>query len=166
MKEIQLTQNKVALIDDEDYALVNQYKWYTHKDKYTWYARHNLYVEGKPTALLMHRLILNAAKGLEIDHIDRYGLNNQKENLRISTRTENARNRTKQKNNTSGYKGVYWHKTVQKWTANIVHHKNHIHLGVFSTIEEAVLAYNTAAISLFGEFAYLNIIKGEVEMNG
>ena len=95
----------------------------------------------------------------EIDHIDRNKSNNIWINLRECTASENKANSTKQSNNTSGYKGVYWHKRANKFRAQIQFQKKLIHIGLFDTAEEAAAAYNTKAIELNGEFAGINIIK-------
>jgi hypothetical protein len=95
----------------------------------------------------------------EIDHIDRNRLNNIWSNLRECTSSENKANRTKQSNNTSGYKGVSWHKRANKFRAKIQFQKKPIHIGLFTSAEEAAAAYNTKAKELYGEFANINIIK-------
>lgn len=84
----------------------------------------------------------------EIDHINRCKSDNRILNLREATGSENQQNRLKSKNNTSGYKGVFWHKTKQKWYAAILVNSKAIHLGVFKTTEEAYAAYCEAASRL------------------
>ena len=108
-----------------------------------------------------HRLIWimhngDIETGLDIDHIDRNPSNNRIENLRVSTRSQNRSNSTKQKNNTSGYKGVSWHKCAKKWMACIKHNQIHIHLGLFATPELAHAAYVDAATKLHKDFAFLD----------
>lgn len=89
----------------------------------------------------------------ELDHINRNRLDNRIENLRICTRTQNLGN-SGPKN--GKYKGITFCKQTGKWKAQIgVNYKN-INLGRYSTVYEAVQAYNKAAIDAFGEFAYLN----------
>ena len=100
----------------------------------------------------LHRIITNAPKGYEVDHIDRNTLNNRRENLRICTRQENSRNKTKQRNNTSGYKGVSWDKAKKKWRAFISVDKKQIFLGRYDNIEEAIKARQQADIKYFKEF--------------
>lgn len=100
MKEIKLVNNnQVALVDDEDYEKVIGLTWYLQNKKYACYIIKNF-------AIFMHRLIMCAKEGQVVDHIDGNGLNNQKTNLRICTQVENGANRSKNKNNKSGYKGV------------------------------------------------------------
>jgi hypothetical protein len=97
-------------------------------------------------------------KNLDIDHKNIISTDNNIENLRLATRAQNQRNKKIQKNNASGYKGVCWDKTRQKWKASIHLNGKIINLGRFLTKEKAALAYNEAAKKYFGEFAYLNVI--------
>ncbi len=151
MKEIKLTQGKVALVDDEDFERINQFKWYAHKIREMWYATRS------STRFYMHRVIMNAPSGMLVDHKDRDGLNNQKYNLRVTTNAKNLWNQGKHKDNTSGYKGVSFDKKSKKWLVQIrVNDGNARHLGYFDTVEEGAHAYDRAAKELHGEFAYLN----------
>mgnify|MGYP001579989416 CR=1 FL=1 len=86
------------------------------------------------------------------------GLDNKKDNLRICTNSQNGMNRKLNNNNTSGHKGVHWHKFSKTWHARILMCKKRKHLGQFDTKKEAAIAYNKAAKEFFGEFARLNII--------
>jgi len=88
-----------------------------------------------------------------IDHVDMIRGNNQRYNLRIATHTQNMWNRPAQKNNTSGYKGVTWHRQALRWQARIRANKKTISLGLFDTPREAHEAYKTAADKYHGEFA-------------
>jgi len=106
----------------------------------------------------MHRLILNAPDGMQVDHVNEIGLDNRKSNLRICNQSENQRNRSKQKNNTSGFKGVHWHVVDKRWMATIKVDKKKIHLGSFRNPIDAAKVYNSAAIKYHGEFANLNEI--------
>jgi hypothetical protein len=91
-----------------------------------------------------------------VDHKDRNGLNNCWANLREATKSQNAGNSKRFANNTSGYKGVVWHKAGKKWLARISMSGRTVHLGSFSSKDEAVAAYNCAAQNHFGEFARVN----------
>jgi len=108
------------------------------------------------TTLKMHRLVVDTPKGMSTDHINGDGLDNRKQNLRICTHAENQRNRGPQKNNKSGFKGVYWQKNRKTWYARIQHNKKLLYLGCFKDKKEAAKAYDRKAIELHGEFAWLN----------
>ena len=156
MIEIPLTQGQVALIDDEDFELVSKYKWHVQWNKNTksFYAGTKIRKsDGKRTTLQMHRLIVNAQKGQRVDHIHHNTLDNRKSELRICTPSQNQHNRAIQANNTSGYKGVSWHKQRQKWLARIKVNGKRISLGLFLTPELAHAAYCRAALELHGDFA-------------
>ena len=155
MKEIKLTQGKVALVDDEDFEYINQWKWYAHWDGYNWYAiRH---IENKKT-ISLHREILKPPRGIKTDHKDRNGLNCQRHNLRCATNSQNGANKTP--TGRSKYLGVSWMRD-KKYNkeyifAQIKCNGKHKHLGIFKTEEEAARAYDMAAKILHGEFANLN----------
>lgn len=154
MKTVQLTQGKVALVDDEDYQIVAHYKWHYAEG----YARTDVKREdGKYRSVSMHRLILSTPKGMETDHLNGDGLDNRRKNIRICTKGENLRNVGRRKNNSSGMKGVYRHRD-DKWVAQIRLHRKSYFLGVFSDKIEAAKAYNEAAKIYHGEFARLNVL--------
>lgn len=155
-KRILLTQGKVALVDDEDYEWLNQWKWYAIKRGNIFYAARYIGKWPKQRTILMHREILNVPKGAEIDHINCKGLNNRKSNLRICTHQQNTQNQRKPKYKSSKYKGVHWSRIAKKWAATIRHNNKGIHLGYFVNQIEAAKTYNKKAKALFGEFARLN----------
>ena len=160
MKEIRLTQNKVAIVDEEDYEWLSQYKWHYHKG----YAARTCRQTGKKRTVYMHREIMNTPRGLVTDHINGNRLDNRKANLRICTRAQNNMNmikfRTRKKSkNASKYKGVYWNGGPKAtWSAEIRHNGKQIHLGYFQDEVEAAQAYDKAAIRLFDSFASPNFI--------
>ena len=161
MKEIQLSQRGknrgkyVALVDDEDFELLNQYKWAALKHGNTFYAKRNITVDGKQATQYMHGAIMN---GKGVDHKDHNGLNNQRSNLRLCNQSENVMNGSKSPNKSSIYKGVCYNKKANKWEVQIIINRNRIHLGLFDSEVEAARSYNAKAIELFCEFANLNII--------
>lgn len=162
MKEIPLTQGKVALVDDEDYEALARRKWCAARIQGIWYAVARRADGGEEHRLLyMHREIMGADPGKKIDHRDGDGLNNRRCNLRYCTDAENARNqrrRSRASRCLSQYKGVRW-VGPDKWTASIVVNYKYSYLGVFGSEADAARAYNAAAIQHFGEFACLNVIE-------
>lgn len=162
MKEIQLTQGKVAIVDDWNYDWLNMDNWCAQKTPENWYAvRHirlqnpDYPIDKQPENLLisMHRQILNPPAGYISDHIDHNGLNNLESNLRVCTFAQNQRNRQKtQKKTSSQYKGVWRDKKHKRWVTNIKDE----YVGCFEDEIEAAKAYDTKALELFGEFACLN----------
>ena len=161
MKEIQLTQEQIALVDDEDFENLNQHKWFAQYDPINrcFYACRDVSYK----RVYMSREILKCPKSYQVDHKDHNTLNNQRHNIRTCTSQENSRNRKPDKA-TSIYKGVGWHNQNQKWRARI-HTKDifdqsvAILLGLFNSEEEAAKVYDAAALKEFGEFAYLNFPK-------
>jgi len=166
MKTIPLTQGKFAIVDDDDFNWLNQWKWYAAKDGLSWYV-----CRGR-LSIKMHREILGLKKGdgKETDHKNGNGLDNRRCNLRICTRAENVRNMQKDNNCTSKYKGVHWQKGEirkgkqykGKWASQIVYNYKHIYLGLFNNEIDAAFAYDKAAKELFGEFVYLNFPEKEM----
>jgi len=157
MKEIKLTQGKVALVDDEDFEYLNQFKWYAHKGKHTFYARRVEKIEGKQSRFYMHRVLLGLDVGELCDHEDSNGLNNQKSNIRKSTYSQNNTNkRVKANKKLSNFYGVY--KAKNRYKAAIGINKKTIHLGSFINEKDAALAYNSKALEVYGSFAKLNIL--------
>lgn len=143
MKEIKLTQGKVALVDDEDFEQLNQFKWSACKNGNTFYATNNFHNTLYNFIYSLHRLILLSpdfpAPGKTVDHIDGNGLNNQKSNLRIVTHRQNMQNLHIK--TTSKYPGVSWHNASKKWQAAIMIEGKQFHLGIFDSEEKAYEAY-------------------------
>jgi len=157
VKTIQLSQGKVALLDDEDYANVSQFKWHAQRHvSGRWYAYRSLRLSnGKTTIQGMHRDIMGLEYGdpHQVDHKKRMNtLDNRRSNLRV-TLDQNQQNVGLRKDNTSGYKGVSWDKGTGKWNAQIAVNRKQIHLGLFTTPEAARDARDVAALDLHGEFA-------------
>lgn len=154
MKHLTLKCGAVVLLDDEDFEVVSRFSWRLGKRRYVGRSKH-IPNSRKSTTVSMHRLIMGLEHGdpRVVDHVDGNPLNNQKANLRIATVTENARNINRKRSNTSGYKGVCWNKDVRKWQSNIRSDGRRIHLGLFSTPEEAYAAYCEAALKYHGKFA-------------
>lgn len=155
MKEIYLTKGKVAFVDDEDFEHLNQWKWNADKVGCNYYAKRT-YIKADLTrgSIYMHRVVMKAEKGEIIDHKDGNGLNNQKNNTRKCTSSQN--NTNKQGRGLSKYRGVCWNKDRNKWKSQIFVNKKEIFLGLFKDEIEAAIAYNKSALIHHGEFARLN----------
>ena len=146
MKEIPLTQGKVALVDDEDYERLSKFKWCAQKKGNVWYAmRNSLRGELKKRKMIsMHRFLMNTPEGMDTDHWDGNGLNNRVSNLRIVTRRENLQNLKNIKNKkTSCFPGVRFKKDnkCHPWEAGIYFCGVVKYVGCFSTEEEAYKEY-------------------------
>jgi hypothetical protein len=158
---------RVALVDDEDYDLVMQYRWHvleraaTATKSYVGpYATTNWKEKGKIRHALMHCLIMGA-KG--IDHADHYGLNNQRSNLRIATGSQNNQNMRPRRGAKSPYKGVSWNSRNRRWLVHIKADGRIRYLGSFFSDLEAAYVYDAAARELFGEFACPNFPEGPTQ---
>ena len=146
--------NTFAMVDDEDFDFLNQWKWHPHKDHKWIYATRKKHKEN----FQIHRFILNASLNMLVDHLDGNGLNNQKENLRVCTKQQNCFNKKKmERANGSIYKGVY--KIRNKFISQIGFNYKTIVIGKFDTEIQAALAYNEAAKIYHGDFARLNKIS-------
>jgi hypothetical protein len=166
-REIQLTQGKVAIVDDIDYmAVLNLIPWYALKDYYrdTWYARKIIYINKKQIVIKMEYIVaermgLILLPGEIYDHKDRNGLNIKRENIRKATYQLNRINSRKDLTASSKYRGV--RKRGQfNYEAFINRNYKYEHLGNFIVEEYAARMYDIYAKMYFGEFAVLNFPKG------
>lgn len=144
----------LVIVDDDDFEKLNKFHWFV--DKFG--ATQSYLGSGKNKPILMHRFLMKPPDDMEIDHIDGNRLNNQRSNLRFANSSQNKCNRGPRKDCKSGFKGVSWHKQLNKWTARIQTNKKNVYLGVFNDIKDAILAYNDAAIKYHGQFAFINKI--------
>lgn len=160
MKTINLTQGKVALVDDEDFEFLNRFKWGALHNGGTWYAVHAEWNKGDPKTYQMHRVIMMCVgSNVLIDHANGNGLDNQKNNLRRCNKSQNVSNRTMPKKiGSSKYMGVYWCTTHKRWVASIRKDDRNIPLGKFKSEKEAAISYNKGALRFHGEFAKQNIL--------
>lgn len=172
MKEVPLAgrrgAGRTALVDDEDYELVIQHKWWV--DEKEWIGARGCVVRSGPYAYgkiaspsgvkvrtFMHKLITGWPM---TDHINHDGLDNRRENLRPTDKALNAANRRSYVGSSSPYKGVYWHTIWNKWAVRVTKGVKRVHVGGFDDEIEAALAYDRVALELFGEYAHLNFPAG------
>jgi len=151
--KIDLGRGLYATVDDDDYRLVVGWRWCASRSHGITYAKAN----ASPKDVLMHRVVLGLTPGdPQVDHIDRDGLNNQRSNLRLASPSQNHANQATRRL----YKGVRQHPNG-RWRATIVVDRKPTHLGYFDTAEDAAKAYDSAAVSAWGEFARLNVHEEE-----
>ena len=190
MKKIKLWKNrnelsdKVALVDDEDYDKIVEAIRHKNGVPGKWYLHHGsmgpdyTYAQSGDRKTLMHRVIMDAPKGMDVDHANGQRLDNRKENLRVCTRAQNAQNKKLRKDSKSGFKGVYQDpgkKYTSKKTGDVkvyclkkpwrayisdpeteFPNKRHLRLGRYATAEEAAAVYDKKAVEMYGDFALLN----------
>jgi hypothetical protein len=159
----------MALIDAEDLERAQAFKWQTKSKKSTpgkYYVQRSYRVAGRNLGESLHRFLMGCVPGdgKVVDHRNGNGLDNRKDNLRVTDARGNATNVTRSKNQSrGGYKGVSWHPKAGKWQASICSgeprpngKRKQIYLGLFEDPEEAARAYDAEARLHFGEFAALN----------
>jgi len=144
------SSGKTFVFDAEDILIVKKYSWFISPGGY---VVANI-ADG--CMIMLHSLLLSNIKGLWVDHISRNKLDNRKSNLRYASPQQNCFNAGVSKNNTTGYKGVYYDKSRDKYQAEIMCSRKKHHLGRFDTAIDAAKAYNKKAVELFGEYAFLN----------
>lgn len=154
MKYIKLTQNKFAMVDNEDFEYLGRFKW-SYNNGYA--VRHQLkneYKDGPRRMVKMHTVVNKTPEDRFTDHISGETLDNRKSNLRIADAKNNGANRKTNKNSYSGFKGV----TIfnNKWRAAIRVNGEYIFLGYFNNKIEAARAYNQKAKEAFGKYGRLN----------
>ena len=149
---IQLTKGYEAVIDTSDVHLVDGFNWCADVHLNTVYALRRDYSNGCRKVIRMHRVLLCEPEGLEVDHKDGNGLNNRRLNLRLAEAVQNKRNTKIARHNTSGFKGVTFHKQTGKWHAQIQHFGRHISLGLHKSPEAAHEAYCNGSSQYHGDF--------------
>jgi hypothetical protein len=148
VKRIPVGNGFYAYVDAADYDWLSQWTWHLASG----YAiRH----EGKKR-IYMHREIVQAAKGIFVDHMNHNKLDDTRTNLRPCTLGENARNRVKNAGATSRFKGVHYCTSKGRWRAQLWFMHKGVWLGTFTDEIKAARAYDRAAVRHFGEFAHLN----------
>ena len=154
---LNLPNGNKAIVDANRFESMNEFCWHQSPTGYVTRSGNT------PGTRYLHRVILGALQGQEVDHINGDKLDNRSTNLRFATRSQNLANTRILRRNTSGFKGVNRRKdvSVKPWRAYITHGGTFYALGCFETAEEAARAYDTRAREVFGEFALLNF--GEEE---
>lgn len=140
---------KEFLIDYKDYDVICKYTWNQKNGTGYIYANHNR------KTIYLHRLLFNVTQASQyIDHINHEVFDNRRKNLRVVNNSQNQMNRDKPKQNTSGIKGVYWHKNKEKWQANIQINNQLLYLGIFDSKQDAIKARKDAEQKYFKEYNY------------
>lgn len=161
--KIPLSQGKFAEVNTGDFEKLNKFRWTLKTSKRTsvLYAKRFAIVNGKQTTIQMHTQIMNPPKGMQVDHIDRDGLNNRRSNLRITTRAQNQQNQRKHSKGSSKYRGVTF--TAYGWVARISVNNKQVSLGIWSNEIKAALAYDMACRKYHGKHGRPNFKPVEKE---
>jgi hypothetical protein len=153
MAQIELTHGYKTIVDDDDYDWLSRLRWVARVlEGSKVYARHQTTKNKKPFRCYMHRLITEAPRELIVDHRNGDTLDNRRINLRLTTKSRNSLNITKQRSdNKSGFRGVSWSKSVGRWQAVATIEGIQKGLGYFDTPEAAHLAYRVYLESQLGQ---------------
>lgn len=156
-KKIPLTQGKYAIVDDADYEWLNQWKWYARKSGRNWYVNRMTPRKNNGREMVfMHRVILDAPENKVVDHKNKNGLDNRRENLRLCSPGQNIRNSRTPRGSTTGYKGVTKRSGRKKFEVYINIGGRQKYIGCHDDPSEAARMYDRAARKYFGEFAGTN----------
>jgi hypothetical protein len=140
-------------VDGDDYLFLKRFSWSARRDKKTSYAYTNIFIGGKSRSVAMHRMI-TGMRNCEVDHRNRDGLDNRKENLRFCTTQQNQCNRVRK--NKFNFRGVYKPKKSQFYAYQIqAHGKKYVKNG-FLTPADAARGYDEKSKELHGEFGIRN----------
>lgn len=141
MKIVKISQNKEAIVDEGDLKRVIKNKWSYHHTGYV--------VRGKPQ-ISLHRFIMGAKKGEEVDHINGNRLDNRRSNLRFCTRSQNIQNTSSRR---GILKGLEWRESRKAWAVRVMSNGKRNYVGYFKSKADAIRARNLALVGLHGEFA-------------
>lgn len=130
----------VAVIDAEDAPVASEYRWCMNSKEHTSYVVGHRLGESRGTRILLHRLLMSPPGLMEIDHVNGDGLDNRRVNLRVVTARENRQNQPIRRDNTSGFRGVYFSKSLGKWIAHLRDDRRNHRVGAFDTKAEAAQA--------------------------
>jgi HNH endonuclease/AP2 domain len=153
-REIPLTQGKIALVDEVDYAELSQHKWCAMRHGSDWYVGQGQRDGAANRTIYIHQALLGKVPGLHTDHINGNGLDNRRCNIRLCTPQENTHNARPHRVAQSPFRGVGRQRV--KWGASITFQGTRRWLGTFDGEEQAARAYDIAAQELYGKFARLN----------
>lgn len=156
VREIPLSQGKIALVDDEDFDRVNQFKWCAAatSSSRTWYAMRGDYTGSKPRTIYLHRFILDAPSDMDVDHINHNGLDCRRENMRLATTSQNCCNRRKNVGSKFRFKGIQARRN--RFAVRVPFDGRLVHFRTYATQEEAARIYDAVVARLRGEFAHTN----------
>ena len=152
---VPLTKGYEAIIDAADVPLISAWNWTTVVGRSNIYAFRSYWADKNKRTLYLHRAIMGEPEGFQVDHINGNGLDNRRANLRLATGSQNQHNRGANLHNTSGFKGVTWHKEAQKWQAQVALGGKNKYLGRYNTAEAAHAAYAEASAKYHGKFGRL-----------
>ena len=156
MKTIILVRGEIAVVSDEDYDYLNKFSWHSCPGGYV-----KRTVDRNKTVLMHREVVIRMGLQLleDVDHRDNNPLNNQRDNLRVATVSQNQANSKMNITNVTGFKGVVFNARQNKWQAQIRHRGQRLYLGLFDCPIKAAKKYNEVALRLFGEFAKLNKVE-------
>ena len=154
---IELTRGQVALVDADDYDRLQSMPWHaSHRGMGKYYARSTLRENGRKRTVRMHRVILGAPHGYEVDHVNGDSLDNRKANLRLVTKAQNVHNSDKPSTSLQRFKGVRPRKNASAWEARMSQNGKTVTIGHFDTEQEAAAAYDSAVLAVRGSYARTN----------
>ena len=151
--QFELTQGKVARIDEDNWDSLSSFSWSAMKSRRgQYYAVRGVWENGKVIRKWLHREIMNCPAGMFVDHINGDSMDNRRENLRICTSKQNSQNQKRRINNTTGVKGVFFNK-FGSYVVTIRDNGKAKYLGSFKTLDEATTVRREAELRCYGEFA-------------
>jgi hypothetical protein len=158
-RQIPITKGYVVLVDDEDYTWLSEWKWKAlvnvRKNVTHVYAVRHETKGGVTRPILMHRVIANAPRGTQVDHINFNGLDNRRLNLRICTHSQNSTHK-RFNSNAFGLKGIQYKGGPRPWVGVVTKDRRVYRTEYYVTALEAAAAYDRLAVELHGEFAVTN----------
>jgi hypothetical protein len=145
-----------VIVDPEDVLRISlSGPWRPHRGSRKQYFVHSM-PRPKHENILLHRFLVSAPDGMDVDHINGNTFDNRKENLRICTHSENQKNQKLRINNTSGAKGVSYDKRKKKWRPRITVDGKELFLGYFERLEDAKEAYKHASKTHHGAYGRIS----------